>query len=146
MRRVTARVIPFVFVLYIFNFLDRSNVGLAALQMNHDLGFGGAAFSFGAGIFFVGYSRFEVPSKLLLVRLGARRWVARIMISWGVLVGDELPPLRALLHPLIWLAALLDYCWLSSHVDRRRFGCVAVVGAMAMVPSAVYVAMRRPSQ
>jgi MFS transporter, ACS family, tartrate transporter len=85
MRRVTRRLIPFVFILYIFNFLDRSNVGLAALQMNRDLGFSAAAFSFGAGIFFLGYSLFEVPSNLVLVRLGARRWIARIMITWGAI-------------------------------------------------------------
>ena len=71
-------------MLYIFNFLDRSNVGFAALQMNRDLGFSAAAFGLGAGIFFVGYSLFEVPSNLLLVRVGARRWIARIMISWGI--------------------------------------------------------------
>ena len=87
MRRVTARIIPFVFVLYIFNFLDRSNVGLAALQMNRDLGFSAAAFSVGAGIFFIGYALFEVPSNLVLVRVGARRWVARIMITWGILAS-----------------------------------------------------------
>jgi len=87
MRRVTLRLIPFVFVLYIFNFLDRSNVGLAALQMNRDLQFSATAFSVGAGIFFIGYALFEVPSNLLLVRVGARRWVARIMISWGVLAS-----------------------------------------------------------
>lgn len=85
MRRVTRRLIPFVFILYIFNFLDRSNVGLAALQMNRDLGFSAAAFSFGAGIFFLGYALFEVPSNLVLVRVGARRWIARIMISWGAI-------------------------------------------------------------
>ena len=87
MRRVTLRLIPFVFVLYIFNFLDRSNVGLAALQMNRDLGFSAAAFSVGAGIFFIGYALFEVPSNLVLVRVGARKWVARIMITWGLLAS-----------------------------------------------------------
>lgn len=87
MRRVTWRLIPFVFVLYIFNFLDRSNVGLAALQMNRDLGFSARAFGLGAGIFFVGYSLFEVPSNLVLVRVGARRWIARIMITWGLLAS-----------------------------------------------------------
>ena len=87
MRRVTLRLIPFVFVLYIFNFLDRSNVGLAALQMNRDLGLSAAAFSLGAGIFFIGYALFEVPSNLLLVRVGARKWVARIMITWGILAS-----------------------------------------------------------
>jgi len=87
MRRVTLRLIPFVFVLYIFNFLDRSNVGLAALQMNRDLKFSAGAFSVGAGIFFIGYALFEVPSNLVLVRVGARKWVARIMITWGLLAS-----------------------------------------------------------
>lgn len=82
------RLIPFVFTLYIFNFLDRSNIGLAALQMNRDLGLSPAAFSFGAGIFFIGYALFEVPSNLVLVRVGARRWIARIMITWGVLAAS----------------------------------------------------------
>ncbi|MBC7898205.1 MAG: MFS transporter [Cytophagaceae bacterium] len=87
MRRVSVRLMPFLFVLYIFNFLDRTNVGLAALQMNDELGFSSAAFGFGAGVFFIGYSLFEVPSNLLLIRVGARRWIARIMISWGFLAA-----------------------------------------------------------
>jgi MFS transporter, ACS family, tartrate transporter len=85
MKRVGRRTLPFVFVLYIFNFLDRSNVGLAALQMNKDLGFSSRAFGLGAGIFFIGYALFEVPSNLLLVKVGARRWIARIMITWGII-------------------------------------------------------------
>ena len=76
---------PLLFVLYIFNFLDRTNVGLAALQMNRDLAFSAAAFGLGAGVFFLGYAFFEIPSNLMLVRFGARRWIARIAISWGVL-------------------------------------------------------------
>ena len=82
---VNRRLLPFLFLLYIFNFLDRSNVGFAALQMNRDLGFSAAAFGLGAGIFFIGYSLFEVPSNLALVRVGARKWIARIMISWGII-------------------------------------------------------------
>ncbi len=85
MRRVARRILPFTFVLYIFNFLDRSNVGLAALQMNKDLAFSSSAFGLGAGIFFIGYALFEVPSNLVLVKVGARRWIARIMISWGII-------------------------------------------------------------
>jgi sugar phosphate permease len=85
MKKVSGRILPFAFVLYIFNFLDRSNVGVAALQMNQDLGFSSKAFGLGAGIFFIGYALFEVPSNLLLVRVGARRWIARIMITWGIL-------------------------------------------------------------
>ncbi len=85
MKKVSGRILPFVFVLYVFNFLDRSNVGIAALQMNQDLGFSSRAFGLGAGIFFIGYALFEVPSNLLLVRVGARRWIARIMITWGII-------------------------------------------------------------
>ena len=87
MRKVGLRLIPFLFVLYVFNFVDRSNVALAALQMNRDLSFSSSAFGFGAGIFFIGYSLFEVPSNWILDRVGARRWIARIMISWGVIAA-----------------------------------------------------------
>src|SRR6185436_5871370 len=87
MRRVTRRLIPFLFTLYVFNFLDRFNVGFAALHMNADLGFTDQVFSFGAGVFFLGYSLFEIPSNLLLVRLGVRVWVARIMITWGLIAA-----------------------------------------------------------
>ncbi len=88
MRKVSVRLLPFLFVLYLFNFVDRSNIGLAALQMNRDLHFSSTAFGFGAGIFFIGYALFEVPSNLALARVGARRWIARIMISWGILAAS----------------------------------------------------------
>jgi len=87
MRKVSLRLLPFLFLLYVFNFLDRTNVALAGLQMNRDLHFSSSAFGLGAGIFFVGYALFEVPSNLLLVRVGARRWIARIMISWGIIAS-----------------------------------------------------------
>jgi ACS family tartrate transporter-like MFS transporter len=77
--------ISFLFVLYIVAFLDRVNVGFAALEMNRDLGLSPSVYGFGAGIFFVGYCMFEIPSNLILARTGARRWIARIMISWGVI-------------------------------------------------------------
>lgn len=85
LRKVTLRLIPFLFVLYIVAWLDRVNVGFAALQMNSDLGFSSAAFGFGSGVFFFGYCLFEVPSNLVLHRVGARRWISRIMISWGAI-------------------------------------------------------------
>ena len=87
MRKVSSRLLPFLFLLYIFNFLDRTNVALAALQMNRNLRFSSSAFGLGAGIFFLGYALFEVPSNLILVRVGARRWIARIMISWGIIAS-----------------------------------------------------------
>ena len=82
--RVRRRLLPFLFVLYIVAYLDRINVGFASLKMNRELGLSDAVFGFGAGLFFIGYFLFEVPSNLILARVGARRWIARIMISWGV--------------------------------------------------------------
>ncbi len=78
------RLIPFLFVLYLVAYLDRINVGFASLQMNRELGLSEGVFGLGAGLFFLGYSIFEVPSNLILERVGARVWIARIMISWGI--------------------------------------------------------------
>ena len=85
--KVSRHLIPFLFLLYILNFLDRVNVGFAALSMNRDLGFGPAVYGLGAGIFFAGYCLFEVPSNLILYRTGARVWIARIMVSWGLVAS-----------------------------------------------------------
>jgi len=85
LRKAAWRLIPLLGVLYFFAFLDRVNVGFAALTMNADLGISSAAFGLGAGIFFIGYTAFEIPSNVLLERFGARIWIARIMLSWGVL-------------------------------------------------------------
>jgi len=82
--KVAWRLIPLLFVLYIVAYLDRVNVGFAQLQMKTDVGFSDSVYGLGAGIFFLGYFLFEVPSNLLLERFGARRWIARIMIVWGV--------------------------------------------------------------
>ncbi|WP_114812075.1 MFS transporter [Paraburkholderia kururiensis] len=87
MARVTARLVPFLIVCYFIAYLDRVNVGFAALQMNKALDLSSSAFGFGAGIFFIAYFFFEVPSNLLLERFGARRWIARIMFTWGILAG-----------------------------------------------------------
>ncbi len=84
-RKASRRLVPFLIVLYIVAWLDRVNVGFAALQMNRDLGFSAATYGFGAGVFFLSYALCEVPSNLVLYRVGARRWIARIMITWGVL-------------------------------------------------------------
>jgi ACS family tartrate transporter-like MFS transporter len=87
LRAVSQRLIPFLFILYVISFLDRVNVGFAALEMNRDLGLSPAVYGFGAGIFFLGYSLFEVPSNLILARTGARLWIARIMITWGFIAA-----------------------------------------------------------
>jgi MFS family permease len=84
-RKVDARLIPFLFFCYILAYLDRVNVGFAKLQMLKDLSLSDAAFATGAGIFFIGYFFFEVPSNVLLKKYGARMWIARIMISWGII-------------------------------------------------------------
>ncbi|HEU4993470.1 MAG TPA: MFS transporter [Gemmatimonadaceae bacterium] len=84
-RKVSQRLVPFLFVLYVVCFLDRVNVGFAALQMNRDLNLSAGAYGLGAGIFFIGYALFEVPSNILLHRVGARLWIARIAITWGLL-------------------------------------------------------------
>jgi D-galactonate transporter len=85
MRHVTWRLLPFLLLLYIISWLDRVNVGFAKLQMGADLGLDDAAFGFGFSIFFVSYALLEVPSNLVLARLGARVWIARIMITWGLI-------------------------------------------------------------
>src|ERR1700731_4445172 len=86
-RKVDLRLLPFLFLCYILAYLDRVNVGFAKLQMLKDLSLSDAAFATGAGIFFIGYFFFEVPSNVLLKKFGARMWIARIMISWGVISG-----------------------------------------------------------
>ncbi|MGW6362152.1 MFS transporter [Streptomyces sp. NPDC055092] len=83
-RKVIRHIVPFLILCYVVSYLDRVNVGFAKLQMSQDLGFSEAAYGLGAGLFFIGYFLFEVPSNLILQKVGARTWIARIMISWGV--------------------------------------------------------------
>src|SRR5436190_12614398 len=85
--KVSARLIPFLILCYFVAYLDRVNVGFAALTMNRDLGLSASTYGFGAGIFFLAYFLFEVPSNLFLERVGARKWIARIMVSWGLISG-----------------------------------------------------------
>ncbi len=87
MQRVTLRIVPFLMVCYFIAFLDRVNVGFAGAEMSKDLHFSSTVFGFGAGVFFLAYFLFEVPSNLLLQRFGARRWIARIMVSWGLVAA-----------------------------------------------------------
>lgn len=85
LRKVAWRLVPFMGLLYLMAFLDRVNIGFAALTMDADLNFSATVFGNGAGVFFLGYVLFEVPSNLMLHKVGARRWIARIMITWGLL-------------------------------------------------------------
>lgn len=82
--KVIWRMLPILTLAYVFNFLDRTNIGFAALQMNRDIGLSATQFGWGAGILFVGYCGFEIPGNILLYRYGARVWISRIMISWGL--------------------------------------------------------------
>ena len=82
--KLSRRILPFVMLLYFVSFLDRVNVGFAALSMNQALGLTPETFGLGGGIFFLGYFLFEVPSNLILNRVGARSWIARVMVTWGL--------------------------------------------------------------
>lgn len=84
-RKVTLRLIPFLFLCFFISILDRVNISFAALQMNEDLGFSNAVYGLGAGIFFLGYFLLEVPGSAIMTRIGARRWISRIMISWAII-------------------------------------------------------------
>jgi ACS family tartrate transporter-like MFS transporter len=84
-RHIARRLLPFLFTLFVIAFLDRVNVSYAALEMTHDLGFSNSVFGFGSGIFFVGYLLFEIPGCLIVERWSARKWFARIMVTWGLI-------------------------------------------------------------
>jgi len=87
LRTVSLRLIPLLAVCYGVAYMDRVNVSFAALQMNRDLHFSASVYGFGAGVFFLSYALFEIPANLLLLRFGARRWIARIMVTWGLLAA-----------------------------------------------------------
>jgi len=86
-KKVFRRLMPFLGLLYVIAFLDRVNIGYAALSMNQDLGFSSAVYGLGAGIFFIGYFVMEIPGNLIMARVGARWWIARILITWGLISG-----------------------------------------------------------
>jgi MFS transporter, ACS family, tartrate transporter len=86
-RRVAVRLLPFVFLAYIVNYIDRVNVSFANLRMSADLGFSDRVYGLGVGMFYVSYVLFEIPGALIVERWSARKWIARIMISWGVITA-----------------------------------------------------------
>lgn len=100
-RKVFMRIIPFLFLCYVLAFLDRVNVGFAKLQMAEQLQFSDAVFGLGAGIFFIGYFLFEVPSNVILERVGARIWIARIMVTWGLISASMM-----LVEDVFWFYTL----------------------------------------
>jgi ACS family tartrate transporter-like MFS transporter len=87
MPKVYWRILPLICLAYLCAYMDRVNVSFASVQMNVDLQFSATIYGLGGGLFFLGYALFEVPSNLLLVRFGARQWLARIMVTWGLLAS-----------------------------------------------------------
>src|SRR5438128_1632222 len=85
--KISRRLIPFLFLLYVINYMDRSNISFTKEQMQGDLHLNDKQYGFAAGIFFLGYVLFEVPSNLAMQRVGARRWLARIILSWGIVAA-----------------------------------------------------------
>src|SRR5664280_822135 len=85
MRKLFFRLTPLLMIMYIISYLDRVNVSFAALTMNKDIGLDAYTFGWGAGIFFFGYFLFEVPSNLMMAKVGARLWIARILLTWGII-------------------------------------------------------------
>ena len=91
--KVKRRVLPLIVFLYFIAFLDRNNVGFAKLTMSEDLGLSATAFGLGAGMFFIGYAIFEIPSNAGMLKFGARKWIARILLTWGFFAtGSDLSP------------------------------------------------------
>jgi ACS family tartrate transporter-like MFS transporter len=108
-RKITWRIIPFVFILYIISYIDRANIGYAALQMNHELALSSEAFGFASGIFFIGYFLFEVPSNVMLNKFGARVWIARILVTWGIVsVGSAFVQNATQLYVLRFLLGVAE--------------------------------------
>ncbi len=98
--RITRRLMPFLICLFIVAFIDRVNLGFAKLEMTEELGFNAEMIGFGAGIFFIGYFLFEIPGSILVETWSARKWLARIIISWGIIATLDgfYPKLDAFLH------------------------------------------------
>lgn len=136
--RIAWRILPFLFVLYVVAFLDRVNVGFAKLQMAADIGLSDAAFGFGAGVFFLGYCLFEVPSNMMLKRVGARLWITRIMVVWGILSTSMMfvstPTAFYVLRFLLGVAEAGFYpgvvlyltFWLPSYAQSQGLACLSL--------------------
>src|SRR5712692_625206 len=140
-QKLRMRIIPFVFVLYIISFLDRINIGFAALTMNKELAITSQQFGLVAGIFFFGYFIFEVPSNLLLHKIGARIWIARILVTWGIV--DVLTAFVQTIHQLYAARFLLGLAeagyfpgivWYLTYWFRQREQAQAIALFLAGLP------------
>ena len=145
-RKVTWRLLPFLVLLYFVAFLDRINVGFAALTMNKDLGFTSQIFGFGAGVFFLGYFVFEVPSTVILHKVGARFWIARVLITWGIVsVGMAFIRGPASFYVLRFLLGLAEAGFFPGIIlylsywfpSRHRSAVTAIFMAAAPIAGAI---------
>ncbi|MBP0590390.1 MFS transporter [Paraburkholderia sp. LEh10] len=144
-RKASMRLIPIIVLCYCIAILDRTNVGVAALQMNHDLGLTASMFGFGAGIFFIMYFTLEVPSNLLMMRYGVRRWITRIMLTWGLVAAGMafvkgpvgFYSMRALLGAAEagFYPAMVFYLaqWFPSNYRSRVLGYLNVAGPLTFL-------------
>jgi len=153
-RKVLTRLIPFLAVLYMFNLLDRGNITIAALTMKGDLGFDDRIYGWGVGIFFIGYFLFEVPSNLIMERVGARLWIARIMFTWGIVSTSMMfvksPLALYTLRFLLGVAEagffpgiILDSCRNSRQSPRTVFGGDRYSGTLGRTYRRCFVDLRR---
>ena len=126
-RRISLRLLPLVIVSYLMAYIDRTNISFAALTMNKDLGFGPTVYGAGAGIFFIGYFLFEVPSNLILERVGARLWLARIAITDSGRYEHHVDHIRDVAK-----AAGLELAVLSEGFLRKEYGA-DVIGIFAVM-------------
>lgn len=143
--RMAWRILPLLGVAYLFAYMDRVNISFAALQMNADLGFSATVYGLGGGLFFLAYALFEVPSNLILTRVGARRWIARIMITWGLLAAGMMFVHAAWQFYLVrfllgaaeagFFPGIVYYLahWFPKAVRGRALSVIYILGALAGV-------------
>jgi ACS family tartrate transporter-like MFS transporter len=141
--KVTRRLVPFLFLLYVINYIDRANLSFAKASMQADLKLSDSAYGRAAGVFFLGYAAFEVPSNLALARFGARRWIARIVITWGIIAAmmaamrgpTSLSVLRFLLGSAEagFMPGIILYlsCWLPARQRAGAFGLFLTATALS---------------
>lgn len=146
MRRVIWRIVPFLMVCYLFSIIDRGNIGMASLQMNEDLKLSKSAFAFASSLFFVSYFLAEVPSNLALQRFGARRWIARIMLTWGLLsTATALVSSANMLYVMRFLLGAAEAGFFPgvllylSYWLPRRYRARVVATFMASIPAANFL-------
>jgi MFS transporter, ACS family, tartrate transporter len=142
-KKVTLRLIPFLFLCFAISILDRVNIGFAGLQMNHQLGFSNAVFGFGAGVFFLGYFLLEVPGSAIMTKIGARKWISRIMITWAVvaiLIAFVRTPMQFYIARfLLGIAEASFYPCMVFYLSgfyQTKHHAKAIAGFMVAIPAA----------